>query len=121
MPNESLAIAKAIRDELDRDRLAFKRYPRAEITRRYRQATGNPAGRLTFGIASEIDQAISDQGLRTFPSFSDLESPEDEARVFRSATVAASLLDVLLNPSNETDQRLAEITTKVKGMWNWEQ
>lgn len=119
MTGEMLQIALEIRQELDQAGRAFQTYTRDDFTTRYRLTSGNQAGRFTKNMASELDQALLEHGLRTFPPLYTLRNHET-ARVFRSYTVASSLLDVILTPSQETDQQLGEITTKIKGMWQWE-
>lgn len=113
-----LELARQVRREMDSGRFAFKRYTRREFTDRLREISGEETSRVRAGTAQDIERALQEQGLRVFPTLAALDAA-DEARVFRASTVAANLLDVLINPSDKTDQELAEITSKIKGVWQW--
>ena len=114
-----LELARQLRAEMNSTNLAFKRLTRAEFTERLRKLSGEEGARIRSTASQDIERALQEQGIRIFPRLAEVTAGDDEVRLFRAGTVAANLLDVLLNPSNGTDQELIEITKKIKGMWKW--
>ena len=99
---------------MDRDAAYFKPYARREFTDRLRSISGEERARIKDQTAQEIERALNEQGLRLFPSL-ELAEPNDEVRVFRAGTVATRLLDVLLHPSDKTNEELISYITRIKG------
>lgn len=121
MPTRShyVALAKQVRGELNASGLAFRSYRRREFTDRLREVSGEPSTRIkTASMAPDIEDAFRDQGLRVFPRLTET-STNDEIRVWRAGTVAAEILDLILNPGTESDRQLGSITQKVKGKFEW--
>lgn len=114
-----LTLAREIRSALDREKLAFKSYSRAKITERLREISGEPNTRIkTAAMAPEIERILVEQGIRTFPKISETTTGEN-IRVWRAGTIAAQLLDFILNPGERTDRELGNLTQKMKGRWDW--
>lgn len=117
--NHYLTLAKQVRDDLDSKHLAFRSYPRREITEKLRKISGEPTTRIKqAGMAKEIEDVFRDQGLRVYPRLSETET-NDDVRVWRAGTLAAEVLDLILYPGEGSDRELAGITQKVKGKWEW--
>lgn len=123
MPNrhDYLTLAKEIKRELDSNHLAFKSYARTDFTDGLRKISGEPNTRIkTGGVAKEIETVFAEQGLRIFPLLSET-TTGDWVRVWRAGTLAAEMLDMVVNPGTRSDEELAEMATKVKGKWVWEE
>ena len=97
---------------------AFTIIPRLEVTELLRDTRANT--RLKRTMAAELERALLEQGVRVYPRLQDT-TTGDNVRLFRPRTVIASLVDMIMHPSDETDKEIAIVTTKVKGLWNWDQ
>ena len=109
-------VARLIKQRLQGH--AFLTMPRVEITGMVREVSGENATRLKTSMADQLERALLEQGVRVYPSLL-LTTTGDTVRVFQPGTVVASLVDILANPDEDTDKELAAVTTKVKGLWNW--
>jgi hypothetical protein len=119
--HDYLTLAKDIKRDLDSSHLAFKSYARTEFTERLRKISGEPNTRIkTGGVAPEIETVFAEQGLRVFPLLSET-TTGDWVRVWRAGTLAAEMLDLVVNPGTRSDEELGEMATKIKGKWVWEE
>lgn len=121
MPNQDhlIQVARSVRRELDREGKAFKSIPRMELTERVRQASGESTTRVKTAMGADLDQALSDQGLRCYPSIAET-TTGDRVRVFRAGSAVGDLIDAVLTPSDDHDRELGVALAKVKGTWDWE-
>ncbi len=114
-----LMLARQIRAELNTSHLAFKSYGRRDITERLRQVSGEATTRIKqAGMAKEIERIFLEQGLRFYPKLSETQSMAD-VRVWRAGTLAAEILDLILEPGVTSDHELGNVTQKIKGQWDW--
>ena len=111
-PADLSRVAKSIRNRIDGK--AFERIPRREITDLLREVSGESTTRLKRAMSEDLERKLLEQGVRVFPSLQNT-STGDVVRVFHTGTALASLLDMLLYPSAETDREVAEVTSKVEG------
>jgi len=95
---------------------AFLSLERLAITRRLRALSGKNTTRIKAVMARRIEQELSKLGIRCFPSLATTTTGAT-IRLFHQNTVAAELLEVLIDPSPRTDRQLAVFTMKVKGPW----
>jgi hypothetical protein len=109
-------VARALAQDLGNH--AFRSIARMEITEKLRQISGEETTRIKAELAKSLEMELLLQGVRCFPPL-DQTSTGDTVRLFHTRTVVASLVDMLTNPGPETDRELANVTKKVKGVWNW--
>ncbi len=114
--DDLLKVARSLRRELDRGNLAFKSFDRMELTRRLRSMSGEDATRIKQLLGGELEQAMSAQGLRCYPSLTET-TTGDRIRVFRAGSVAGDLIDAVLVPSPDHDRDLATAVAKINGKW----
>lgn len=95
---------------------AFVSVSYAEVTEALRMAGDQ---RSTRQRRSALESALSDLGVRAYPPLGTPESETQSYRLFHHETVVASLVDLLKTPGEESDKKLAEVVTKVKGLWDW--
>ena len=113
-----VALAKKIKGELDEKGLTFKSYRRVSLTNRLRKLSGEPNTRIKkAGIGKDMETVFGEQGLRIFPKLSET-TTGDVVRIWGTGSVAAELLDLILNPSPRSDKKLGDII-KPKGEWVW--
>lgn len=111
-----IAVARQLKTRLNGK--AFLTVPRRDVTELLRDVSGEDTTRIKSVIGENLDQALLERGVRSFPRFADT-STSDMIRLFHADTVAPNLLDLFLYPSPQTDHELAEVLTKVKGKWKW--
>lgn len=112
-------LAKTFRRELDKENLAFKSFPRRELTDRLREISGEPNARIsTATVADDIDRAFSTQGLLIFPRLQHT-GMNDWVRVWRGGTRAMEIIELVSMPSEASDRLLGDMTKKIKGTWQW--
>lgn len=109
-------VARALAQELGNH--AFRSIERMKITEKLREVSGEETTRIKAELAKSLEMELLYQGVRCFPPL-DQTSTSDTIRLFHTRTVVASLVDMLTNPGPETDRELANVTKKVKGLWNW--
>ena len=109
-------VARALSQELGKS--AFRSIERMKITEKLREVSGEETTRIKAELAKNLEMELLYQGVRCFPPL-DQTSTSDTIRLFHTRTVVASLVDMLTNPGPETDRELANVTKKVKGLWNW--
>jgi hypothetical protein len=97
---------------------AFLTIPRVEVTEMLRDVSGEETTRIKSAIGADLDQALLEQGVRCYPTFSGT-TTGDTIRLFHAGSVLGSLVDLLIYPSTETDSDLGAMLTKIKGKWNW--
>ena len=119
MPNYGhlVQVAKQLKQELNEK--AFMTLPRSEITERLREVSGEDTTRIKTTMAGDLERAMLEQGVRAYPSLQETQAV-DNVRLFHPGTVVASLVDMLMHPSDPTDKELANVTSKVKGLWDWD-
>ena len=118
MPNRGHLVQVAQQLEGRLNGKAFLTISRFEITQLLRDVSSEDTTRLKKGLAEDLERALLEQGVRVYPRLQDT-TTDDYVRLIRPRTVAASVVDIIMNPSESTDKQLAEVTMKVKGMWNW--
>lgn len=109
-------VAKTLKQRLNGK--AFETMPRFEITEILRKVSGEDATRLKTAMAQDLEYALLEQGVRVYPKLQDT-TTGDNVRLFHPGTVVASIVDMIMYPSQTTDKELAEVTRKVKGLWDW--
>lgn len=118
MPSHSdlVRVARQLKGELNG--YAFKTVPRMEITTALRRISGEDNTRIKANMSEELQQALLDQGVRSYPPLRDTASG-GTVRLFHAGSLLGNLVDLVLYPAAEADQELADILTKVKGRWQW--
>ena len=117
--SDYLKVARQLKAELAGTKQAFLRKPRVEITELIRDAIGEDGFRLKSAGSASLRDELLNQGVRVYPPLENT-TTGDVVRLFHTGTVIASLVDMLARPSDETDRELADVTKKVKGVWEWE-
>ena len=74
------------------------------------------AERVSNNMRGDLEEALLNMGVRAYPA---LTTASEAYRLFHHDTVVASLVDLLMHPSEDSDKKLAEVVTKVKGLWSW--
>jgi hypothetical protein len=97
---------------------AFLTIPRMEITELVRTESGEDSTRIKSSMASELQMALLEQGVRCYPPL-DGTTTGDTVRLFHAGTVLGNLVDILIHPSTESDRDLGGMLTKIKGKWAW--
>ncbi len=108
-------VARELRKRLGNQ--AFYSVPRSDITELVRQVSGEETTRVKSVMGQELEQALLEQGVRCFPSLA--ETSAESVRLFHAGRLTGVLVDILRHPSPQTDKKLAETLTKLKGRWNW--
>lgn len=111
-----VSVAKEIKRRLNGR--AFHTMPRQEVTQMVRTVSGEDTTRVKSAMGDEIERVLLEQGIRLFPGLRDTQA-SDNIRFFHTGTLAATFVDILRYPDQDTDKQLAEIITKVKGQWTW--
>src|SRR5689334_5217901 len=100
---------------------AYEAMPRMEITNLLREVSGEDHTRIKSNIASDLERAMLEHGVRVFPSLAKANTDE-WVRIFHTLnargdapTILGQVVDVLAHPSAETDKRLSNLLTKIKG------
>ncbi len=119
MPSRGHLVEVAKQLKRDLNGMAFKTVPRFEITEMLREASGEESTRLKAAMAEELEYALLEQGVRVYPPLRET-AKGDNVRLFHPGTVLASLVDMMLHPSETTDKEMAAVTKKVKGLWEWD-
>lgn len=96
----------------------FLTIQRLEVTELLRTLSGEDATRIKTVIGQNLEQALLEQGVRIFPSFSETNGA-DSIRLFHAGTVMSDFVDVLRHPSANTDKELAIAISKFKGKYVW--
>lgn len=110
------SVARALKTQLNGK--AFLTLPRMDITELLRKTSGEDATRIKSGIASDLERAMLEQGIRCFPSLAET-STGDTVRIFHAGKLLGNLVDLLAHPSTESDRDLGAMLTKIKGKWDW--
>lgn len=96
----------------------FLTVARFEVTELLRSLSGDDATRIKSVMGQNLEQALLEQGVRVFPSFSETNGT-DGIRLFHAGTVVSDFVDMLRHPSSGTDKELAVAIAKFKGKYNW--
>lgn len=97
---------------------AFLTIPRVEATEMLRDVSGEETTRIKSAIGADLDLALLEQGVRSYPRFADT-TTGDTIRLFHAGSVLGSVIDLLIYPSTETDKDLGDLLVKIKGKWKW--
>jgi hypothetical protein len=89
-----------------------------ELTERVRQVSRESTTRVKTAMGADLDRALSDQGLRCYPTIENT-TTGDWIRVFRAGSAVSDLIDAILSPSEDHDRELMIALAKVKGTWDW--
>lgn len=95
---------------------AFLTIGRTDITKRVREVSGEDTTRLKSEMASDLEIALLEQGVRCFPTLKET-TTGDTIRLFHAGTLLGHLTDLLVHPSPETDRELGDVLVKIKGKW----
>lgn len=95
---------------------AFKTVPRMQITQMLREVSGQDTTRIKSNLARELEYKLLEQGVRCYPSLEET-TTGDTVRLFHSATLLGTLVDLIAHPSEDDDADLADVLTKIKGKW----
>jgi hypothetical protein len=98
---------------------AFQTLQRLEVTELLRTLSGEDSTRIKSVIGQNLEQALLEQGVRIFPSFSETNGA-DSIRLFHAGTVMSDFVDMLRHPSPNTDRELAGAIKKFKGKYVWD-
>ena len=96
----------------------FLSVQRFEVTELLRTLSGDDTTRIKSVIGQNLEQALLEQGVRIFPSFSETDGA-DSIRLFHAGTVMSDFVDMLRHPSPNTDKELAVAISKFKGKYIW--
>ena len=120
MPTQEhlIQVARSVRRDLDRDSKAFISMERMELTQRLRDVSGEAGTRIKIALGGDLERALSDQGLRCYPSLTQT-TTGDRVRIFRAGSAVGDLIDSVLTPSPDHDRDLAEALARFKGNWDW--
>jgi hypothetical protein len=114
MPNKDhfRSVARAVKKELDLDKLAFKTYQRDKFITELKAVAGAGAqkGSDTF---DEIESAFVQEGLLVFPPLASTEE-DGYTRVYRSGSRIAGILNAIRFPGGGSDEELSLLLGKLK-------
>ena len=94
---------------------AFLTVPWMEVTELLRNVSGEDATRIKSAIASDLERALLEQGVRCFPTIAST-TTGDTIRLFHAGSLFGNLVDLLVHPSTETDRDLETMLTEIE--WN---
>src|SRR5947207_2844029 len=92
---------------------AFLTIERMEITNLLRETSGEDSTRIKSALASDLERALLEQGVRCFPSIGET-TTGDTVRLFHAGKLVGYLVDLLVHPSTEADAELGHVLTKYK-------
>lgn len=107
-------VARSLRQDLDRARRPFLTLERMELTRRVRNVSGAETTRIKAAMGAELERALSDQGLRCYPSLA-VTATDERIRVFRAGSDVGDLIDAIALPSPEHDRILESLVEQRTG------
>jgi len=116
MPTRSHLTQAARQLKKDLNGRAFRTIQRTDVTQLVREISGEDTTRIKSNMAEELEKALLEQGVRTYPSLVGT-TTGDTIRLFHAGTLLGTLLDILTHPSEDDDDELARVLTKVKGKW----
>ena len=116
MPTRSnlVHVARQLKRQLNGR--AFLTLPRMEITQLVRNVSGEETTRIKSALAAELERALLEQGVRCYPSLGET-TTGDIVRVFHAGTLLGTLVDLIAYPSQDDDEDLGDVLTKLKGKW----
>lgn len=107
-------VAKKIKKKLGAD--SFVTLERIHVTELIRTASGEESTRLKSAMATELERALLEQGVRCFPSLVGT-STGDVIRFFHAGTTFGALVDLLTYPDPSEDRVLQRALAKVRPVW----
>jgi hypothetical protein len=107
-------VAKAIKRELDQDRLAFKTYQRERFATELRARAGSGAHKKGTTTDADMGWAFMQEGLLIYPPLDADTASDGYTRVFRSGSRIASILNALRFPGGGSDEELAILLGKLR-------
>lgn len=118
MPRHSdyVAVAETLTERLEHR--AFMTLPRRDITAILRNVSGEPRTRIKALIAQDLTDVMRTYGLNFQPPLADTDT-RDYVRLYREDSVIGTVINIITNPSPETDAQLGAALKKIKGHWNW--
>jgi hypothetical protein len=106
-------VAKAIKREMDQDRLAFKTYQRDRFTTELKARAGAGAHAKGKVTDEDIESAFLQEGLLIYPPLSMAEK-DGYTRVYRSGSRIAGILNAIRFPGGGSDEELAILLGRLK-------
>lgn len=107
-------VAKTIKKTLGTE--SFLTLERIHVTELIRSASGEESTRLKSAMATELERALLEQGVRCFPSLVGT-STGDVIRFFHAGTTFGALVDLLTYPDPGEDDDLEKALAKVRPVW----
>ena len=106
-------VARSVKRELDADRLAFKTYQREKFTTELKAISGSGVHGKGNSVWEELESAFVQEGLLVFPPLAETEE-DGFARVYRSGTMIAGILNAIRFPGGGSDDELSAMLGKLK-------
>ncbi len=115
MPNKDhyRTVARKIKKDLDKDKLAFKTYQRDEFTAELKTVAGSGAQTEGSDTYEELATAFIQEGLIVYPPLDNTEE-DGYTRVFRSGSRIAGILNAIRFPGGGSDDELSLLLGKLK-------
>ncbi|MDO8672260.1 MAG: hypothetical protein Q7O66_12675 [Dehalococcoidia bacterium] len=101
-------VATQLEERLGQTKRQFISLPRGEITNILRGVSSEKTSRIKRQTGATLDKAFLEKGLRAFPTIEDT-STDAIIRIFRTNSVVAAILDILLYPNDKADKKLRSI------------
>jgi hypothetical protein len=101
-------IAKKIKEQLDKEKLAFKTFSRKDIENLIGEANENNHK----GDFPSLEQALMRVGFTMFPELKT--EGEGYTRIFRAGSLIASLLNAITAPGEKSDEELSNLIGQIK-------
>ncbi|CAK8717602.1 MAG: hypothetical protein CDV28_101107 [Candidatus Electronema aureum] len=104
-------VAKEIKYRMDQGNYSFITIQYSELQLMYRTAAQDDSIRLAKSAREGIQEALSDLGVRVFPS---IDEAGECVRFFRSGTVLWDIVSSLRYPNSTSDGELKRLIKRIK-------
>jgi hypothetical protein len=104
-------VAQQIKSKLDEGNYSFITIDYSELLSMYRNVAGGEV-RLSKNVRTGLEKALSDVGIKVFPSIEDTEVAA--VRFFRAPTILWDIVTNLRYPDDTSDGRLAALIKRIK-------
>lgn len=101
------SVAKRIKEEMDRNKLAFKTYNIKDLEKLFNNGNAN-----LHKDFDSLENALMRVGFTTFPSLAD--EQEGHTRIYRAGSLIATLLNAITAPGEGSDEELSTLIGKIK-------
>lgn len=115
-PHPLMATAMEIQKRLGEQ--PFISLHRSEVTTIMREVSEDPTARIRERKAAELEASLSALNISCFPSLIGT-GPADIIRFFHADTALAHFVDLLVEPTANTDNELSAMLTRIKSQWDW--